>query len=194
MDNLLFNNIDSRSRISAAEFELIDKVLVKRFYKKKKTLLSQGNLSRYIFFVNKGCVRSYSIDKEGNEHVVQLAIEDHWISDLFSFSTQTPGVLNIEAIEDSEVWLLPHAELDNLCTQIPGLEKYFRLLYERAYISLQKRLDHTLSISAEERYRELIGQQPHIANRVPLIYIASYLGITPESLSRIRKQMYTAKH
>lgn len=193
MDNLLFNNISSRSNISAVEFELIEKVLVKRFYKRKKTLLNEGELSRYIYFVNKGCIRSYSMDKEGNEHVVQLAIEDYWIADLFSFTTQKPGALNIEAIEDSEVWMLPHAELDSLCGQIPGLEKYFRLLYQRAYVSLQQRLDHTLSISAEERYRDLIEQQPHIATRVPLIYIASYLGITPESLSRIRKQMYSTK-
>jgi CRP-like cAMP-binding protein len=121
---------------------------------------------------------------------VQLVIEDHWVADLASFVTQTPGKIVIEAIEDSELLLLPHLELDCLLEQIPQLEKYFRHLYQRAYVSLQQRYNSTVSNTAEDRYRLLISEFPQIATRIPLIYIASYLGITPESLSRIRKQIF----
>ncbi|WP_439698225.1 Crp/Fnr family transcriptional regulator [Mucilaginibacter sp. AW1-7] len=162
----------------------------KRFVKKRKTLLTEGDISRYIYFIEKGALRSFTIDKEGAEHVIQLALEDHWIADLYSFVTQVPGNVNIEAIEDSEVLLLPHHELDLLYDQVPALERYFRHLFQRAYVGLQQRLNTTVSLNAEDRYRMLIHDFPQVAARVPLIYVASFLGITPESLSRIRKQLF----
>lgn len=191
MISLLFNNLNKHSTINEREFELIEKVLTKRFIKKRKDLLTEGDICKNLYFVEKGCLRSYTVDKEGIEHVVQLVIEEHWIGDLYSFITQTPGTINIEAIEDSEIWILPYQELEKLYDEIPALEKFFRKLFQRAYVAVQQRLNATKNTSAEERYRELIRQTPHIAQRVPLIYIASYLGITPESLSRIRKLMFS---
>jgi CRP-like cAMP-binding protein len=158
--------------------------------KKRKPLLMEGDTSRYVYFVEKGALRSYTIDKEGTEHVVQLAIEGHWVADLYSFVTQLPGSINIEAIEDSEVLLLSHHELEQLCEQIPQLERFFRYLYQQAYVNLQLRYNSAQSNSAEDRYLSLINEHPEIVARIPLIYIASYLGITPESLSRIRKQLF----
>ena len=190
---LLFNNFNKYAHVSEEEQALIEKILIKRFVKKRRTLLNQGDVSRYLYFVNKGVLRSYTIDKQGTEHIVQFAPEDYWIADLCSFVTQTPGDINIDAIEDTEVLMLPHHELDILYEKIPGLEKFFRQLYQRAYVALQKRYNSSQSISAEERYRELMQQQPDIAMRIPLIYIASYLGITAESLSRIRKRISTTK-
>jgi CRP-like cAMP-binding protein len=190
ISSLLFTNFNKYAKITQEDFGMIESVLVKRFVKKRRTLLMEGDISRYLYFVEKGALRSYTTDMHGTDHVVQLVIEDHWVSDLSSFVTQTPGKINIEAIEDSELLLLPHLELENLFEQIPPLERYFRHLYQRAYVSLQQRYNSAVSNTAEDRYRLLISEFPQIATRIPLIYIASYLGITPESLSRIRKQIF----
>jgi CRP-like cAMP-binding protein len=189
--NLLFTNLNRYSKISEADFSLISAVLTKRFVKKKRTLISEGDICRYIFFVEKGALRSFSTDKDGGEHVMQLAVEDHWIADLSSFITQTAGTLTVEAIEDSEVLLLPYSAIDLLCERLPQLEKYFRKLYQGAYVSMQQRYNGVQSKSAKERYQLLIRDNPKFAARIPLIHIASYLGITAESLSRIRKQVVT---
>ncbi len=187
---LLFDNLNKYAKITEADFEQIEKVISKKFVKKRRTLLGEGDTSRYIYFVEKGALRSFTVDKDGIEHVVQLAIEDHWIADLCSFVTQVPGNISIESIEDSEILLLPYHELELLYGQVPALERYFRQLFQRAYVSLQRRFNLTLSVSAEDRYRQLLKDSPQIAAKVPLIYIASFLGITPESLSRIRKQIF----
>jgi CRP-like cAMP-binding protein len=189
--NLLFTNLNRYSKISEADFSQISAVLTKRFIKKKRTLISEGDICRYIFFVEKGALRSFSTDKDAGEHVMQLAVEDHWIADLSSFITQTAGTLTVEAIEDSEVLLLPYGAIDQLCERLPQLEKYFRKLYQSAYVSMQQRYNGVQSKSAKERYQLLILDNPKFAARIPLIHIASYLGITAESLSRIRKQVVT---
>ncbi|KAA2242781.1 Crp/Fnr family transcriptional regulator [Chitinophaga agrisoli] len=190
MSSLLFDNFNKYSRLTEEEFHLIEQVLTRKMVKKKKNLLNEGNICKYLFFVEKGALRSYTIDENGSEHIVQLAVEDYWIADLSSFITQTPGMLTIEAIEDCEVLLLPNPELERLYDAIPSLGTFFRKLYQRAYVHLQGRLHSSQRVSAEERYLELINSQPKIGTRIPLIYIASYLGITPESLSRIRKNVY----
>lgn len=189
LSTLLFNNFNKYAQITESDFEKIEKVIVKRFVKKRRPLLTEGDISRYLYFIEKGALRSFTVDKDGTEHIIQLAIEDHWIADLCSFITQVPGSISIEAIEDCEVLLLPHYELEQLYDQVPALERYFRQLFQRAYVSLQQRLSSTVSQNAEERYRLLVSDFPQIAARIPLIYIASYLGITPESLSRVRKQL-----
>lgn len=191
MGSLLFDNFNRHALITGEQFARIERLLVKRFVKKRKDLLSEGDISRYMYFVEKGCLRSYTVDQEGIEHVVQLVVEDHFVGDLYSFITQTPGTVNIEAIEDTEVLLLSYTDLELLYEEIPALERFFRKLFQRAYVSVQQRLNSAQHISAEERYRELIRLRPEIVKRVPLIYIASYLGITPESLSRIRKVMFS---
>ena len=137
---------------------------------------------QYLYFVEKGSLRSYSIGKDGSEHVLQLVIEDNWIADLSSFITQMPGNLTVEAIEYSEVLLLPYSAIDELCEKLPKLETYFRKLYQRAYVSMQQRYNAVQSSQAKERYEILIRDNPQIAARIPLIHIASYLGITAESL------------
>lgn len=186
--DLLLSNFNRYSKITEEDFSLISNVLSKRFVKKKRSLVNEGDICRYLFFVEKGALRSYSTDENAIEHVMQLAVEDHWVADLSSFITQTPGNLTVEAIEDTEVWLLPYSSIDQLCEKIPQLETYFRKLYQRAYVHMQQRYNSVQSKPAKERYEILIRDQPQIAARIPLIHIASYLGITAESLSRIRKQ------
>ncbi|UKT65994.1 Crp/Fnr family transcriptional regulator [Pedobacter mucosus] len=190
MDNsLLYQNLNQYTHIGEQEFEIIENVLTSRRIKKKRTVLNHGEISRYLFFVVKGALRSYTVGQDGNEHIIQFAFEGHWVSDLSSFITQTPGEIVIEAIEESEVLLFPHHELEVLLDKIPALEKFFRHLYQKAYVALQKRVNMRDSTTAKERYKELISKQPDIAKRIPLLYIASYLGITAESLSRIRGAM-----
>lgn len=189
MQSILFNSIQSKASISANDFEIIEAALTSKFLRKKKILLQEGEVCRAVAFVNSGCLRSYSVDANGTEHVVQLALSNHWVGDLYSFLNQTPSSLYIDAVEDSELLLLPFSKLEELYLQVPCLERYFRILFQNAYLSTQQRLNSTLSISAETRYRNLMTEHPEILQKVPLIYIASYLGITPESLSRIRKKM-----
>jgi CRP-like cAMP-binding protein len=188
-DSLLFQNLNQYTSIGTQEFESIKEVLSFRKIKKRKTLLHHGEVSRHLFFVQKGALRSFTVGQDGNEHIMQFAFEGHWVADLSSFITQTAGEIVIEAIEDSEVLLLPHHDLEILLDKIPTLEKFFRQLYQRAYVALQKRLNMRESTPAKERYKELIAKHPNIARRVPLLYIASYLGITAESLSRVRGTM-----
>ena len=189
MDNpLLFQNFNRYTSITELDYNLIETALLTRYVKKKRTILNQGDISQYLIFVINGSLRSFTVDHDGDEHVLQFAFEGHWVSDLSSFITQTPGVMVIEAIEDCEVVLLPHHELNSLLDKIPALEKYFRQLYQQAYVGLQKRVNLRASASAKERYEELIAQHPNIAKRIPLQFIASYLGITAESLSRVRSK------
>lgn len=185
---LLFQNFNRYTSITELDYNLIETALLKRYVKKKRTILNQGDISRYLIFVINGSLRSFTVDNDGNEHVMQFAFEGHWVSDLSSFITQTPGEMVIEAIEDCEVVLLPHHELNLMLDKIPALEKFFRQLYQQAYVGLQKRVNLRASASAKERYEELIAQHPNIAKRIPLQFIASYLGITAESLSRVRSK------
>lgn len=187
---LLFQNFNKYAKITEADFALIEQIISKKFVKKRRSLLDDGDVSRYIYFVEKGALRSFTVDREGVEHVIQLALEEHWVADLSSFITQKPGNVRIEVIEDSEVWQLPYHELELLYEHVPALERYFRQLFQRAYVGLQQRLNLSVSHNAEERYRLLLQDSPEVAARIPLIYIASFLGITPESLSRIRKQLF----
>lgn len=187
----LFNNLNRYSDFSEADLSLIGNALSRRLVKKKRTLVDEGDICRYIYFIEKGALRSFSTDHDGTEHVMQLSIEDHWIADLSSFITQTPGNLTVEAIEDSEVLILPYSAVEQLSASIPALETYFRKLYQRAYVNMQQRHNFVQSKPAKERYEILIRNNPQFAARIPLIHIASYLGITAESLSRIRKQLAT---
>ncbi|MEM8909560.1 MAG: Crp/Fnr family transcriptional regulator, partial [Bacteroidota bacterium] len=152
-------------------------------------LLKSGEVCRHLVFIKKGILRSFTIDSRGHENIWQLAWEDNWIADLYSFIGQTPAQLYIEAIEPTELLLLSQSNLDSLYQEAPLMERFFRKLYEKAYLVAQQRIDAALHNSAEDRYRNLLEKQPNILKRVPLIYIASYLGITPESLSRIRRQV-----
>ena len=138
-------------------------------------------------------MRSYSLNEKGIEHLVQFAMEGWWISDQYSVLTGEPSVYNIDALEDSEILLISNASFENMLEAVPKMEKYFRVLMQNSMIAMQRRLVASLSLTAEEKYTRMINAYPDIIQRVPQHMIASYLGITPETLSRIRKQMSTAK-
>lgn len=156
--------------------------------KKKKDLLVTGQVCDYLYFINKGCLRSFYIDSKGAEHIYQIRMDNSWISDLRSFFSKSPSNYNIEALEDSSLLRISNEGFEQLLIDIPRLERYFRILFQKAYVNTLNRLNSTMWETAIDRYNEMLREHPEIFQRVPLIYIASYLGITPESLSRIRKQ------
>ncbi|TNE68191.1 Crp/Fnr family transcriptional regulator [bacterium] len=155
---------------------------------KKELMLEPGEVCEYIYFITKGAMRSYFVDDKGNEHIFQIRLENGWISDLESFFTQRKSNYYLEALEDVEVLRISSSRLEALYEEVPKLERYFRILFQKAYINSLERLNATMWDSAIERYNDLVKEQSDIFQRVPLVYIASYLGITPESLSRIRKK------
>ena len=152
-------------------------------------MLQEGEVCQYAAFVEKGLLRSYSIDKKGNEHILQFAMENWWISDLYSFYSGEPSSYLIDALEDTELLLIKKDRYEELLKAIPSMERYFRLLLQNNLIATQRRLNDKLSLSAEDLYRTLIETCDNIPQRVPQHMIASFLGITRETLSRIRKQM-----
>lgn len=124
---------------------------------------------------------------------MQFAFDGWWISDLYSFITGEPAVYNLEVLENTELLLLTNANMERMFVELPKLERFFRILIQNSYIALQRRVTGTLTLSAEERYTNLINAYPEISSKIPQHMIASYLGITPETLSRIRKQVFSGK-
>lgn len=160
----------------------------KKRLKRKQYLLQEGDISRYSSFVVKGCLRSYSIDKNGLDHVLQFATKGWWVADMCSLSSQTPALLNIDAVEDSEILMLSRADQLTVGEKIPAVERYFRTLLENALSAVQRRLLENISLSAAERYELFRERYPALLERLPQTQIAAYLGITPEFFSKLLKQ------
>ena len=171
------------------DFNIVAKYFVPKTIKKHQFLLNEGIVCKHIGFVNSGCLREYTIDSKGIEHIVQFAIEDWWVSDLHSFLSGLPATNNIDALQDSEVLLLEKSAREELLDNCPKMERFFRLLIEANQIATRERITDSLGASAEERYFKFIKTYPKLFELVPQNQIASYLGITPQSLSRIRKEL-----
>ncbi|MHC0440289.1 Crp/Fnr family transcriptional regulator [Flavobacterium sp. 3-210] len=177
----------SRSvRLSKEEVKIFEKSLEFRMVPKKTILLKAGEICNFEAYINKGCIREYFIDRNGQELTLQFAIEDWWVSDITSFEDQVPSDMYIETLEDCELLVLTRQSKENLINEVPHLERMFRLMIQRHLSKLQKRLFKTVSSTAMEQYVEFITRYPTISQRVSQQYIASYLGITPEFLSRLR--------
>jgi len=185
----LRKHIEKRVKLTDDEFAVCASFFVSKKLRKKQFLLHEGEVCKHIGFVNSGCLRQYTIDNKGTEHIIQFAIEDWWVSDLNSFLSGIPATENIDALEDSQVLLLEKSARDELLNDCPKMEKFFRILIEANHVATQQRIVDSLSTSAEERYLNFIKTYPKIFEQVPQNQIASYLGITPQSLSRIRKDL-----
>ena len=184
-----------RSKVSFTDHELatIKTYLLAKKLRKKQYLLQEGDVCKFIAFVEKGTLRSYTIDEKGNEHIVQFAFEGWTISDLYSFLTAEPATYTIDAIEDSELLLINKSAHEELLRTMHHYETYMFMQITSAYIALQRRMSSTISQSIEERYSNLISICPTLAQRVPQHMIASYLGLTAETLSRLRKKITDRK-
>ena len=189
MFELLEQNITKRIDISPSEWEIIKRYFTIRTFDKKEVLLATDVICAEIFFINQGCVRTYKTLNNAYEQVLQISFEDWWVSDIASFVHNIPSNVTIEAVEYSEVLVLTKENRDKIFLEVPAMERLFRFLAENAYAALQQRIFDYLAKSAEERYRDVLVQFPNISQRVPQRYIASYLGIQPQSLSRIRRRI-----
>lgn len=152
-------------------------------------LLFPGEVSSHMRFIANGCLRAYYMDEMAKEHVVQFGIEGWWVNDLYSYLTQTPAKQFVQALEPTTILQIHRDSLNKLYDQVPAIERFYRLKFEKAYISLQDRTINSMSKTAEERYLEFRTKYRGIEQRVPQYMIASYLGITPEFLSALRKNL-----
>ncbi len=187
MYELLLEKFKEKISLTEAEQDLCKTFFTPKKIRKKQFLLQEGDVCRYVAFVEKGMLRMYTIDEKGSEHIVQFAFEGWWMADQYSLLTNEPSNFSIEALEDSELLLLTRHAEEEMLEKIPKFERYFRLLLQNSLIATQRRLTRTLTLTAEQRYTELIHSCPTIPQRVPQHMMASFLGITPETLSRIRK-------
>ena len=164
-------------------------VFKERTYKRKGLLLQEGDICRSYTFVLSGCFKMYAIDGNGVEHNLQFAVENDWIADFQSFYAQEPSKLYIEAIEMSTVLQVGHDDLLQLYKDHPKFDRNFRIIIERKYIALQNRVLYNIGSTAEERYIAFAAKYPQLIQRLPSTQIASYLGITSEFLSKVKKKI-----
>ena len=193
MFDVFFTHVNEKVQLTPAEQEVLKTFFSPKKLRKKQYLLQEGDVCRYMAFVEKGLLRSYNVDDKGNEHMLQFAWEGWWISDTYSFLAEEPAAYNIDAIEDAELLLLSLAHFEAMTLQVPKMERYFRILFQNNIISKEKRLLSSITYSAEDKYLHLLASRPELIQRIPQHLIASYLGITPETLSRIRKNLLHRK-
>ena len=175
-------------KISDSDFELVKKVFLIKRYKKGQYLLQEGEVCKYSAFILKGSMRQYSIDAKGLERIIHFGIENWWIGDRESSTMLTPSKYNIDTIEDTEALLITSEDLKQLGDKLPSIGKMINTMNQRNFIASQKRIHDALSLTAEERYLELSKNHPDFLQRFPQTMLASYLGITAETYSRIRKK------
>jgi len=187
MQNLILQNIAKHISLTKEQENYFLSLLKNKKVRKKLFLSQEGDISKGPFFVTEGILRSYTVDKNGFEHILQFAPPGWWMADMYSLITQQPGSLSIDAVEDSEVLLLPKQELDKLYNEIPAFERFFRILAENALVTFQQRLIDNLSLTAKERYENFCKRYPLLIERLPQKQVASYIGVTPEFLSKMLK-------
>lgn len=193
MYELFFRNFNKKIQLTKDEEAQIKNYVTPRKLRRKQYLLQEGDVCKHIAFIEKGILRAYSVDNNGDEHIIQFAPEGWTISDLYSFLTGEPATYNIDALEDSELILINKAANEELLQKMPKYETFTRLNITGAYIAMQRRLTSIISATLEERYAAFTSLYPNIAQRVPQHMIASYMGLTPETLSRIRKRISSGK-
>jgi len=187
-DLLIQNMAKKNAHLNEEERSMLPSFFRYRKYRKHQYILQQGEVSRFESFVLKGFTRTYLVDDEGEEHVMYFGPEDCWIGDLYSHFSENPANFNIDCLEDTEVLQINKNNIEQLCEAIPKLNIFYRHLYRNSIIAHEKRTASILSKSSLQRYIEFIENFPHIEQRVSNLQIASYLGITPQSLSRLRRQ------
>jgi CRP-like cAMP-binding protein len=186
---LLLTHMSSAFSLSDKEIDELISLFAERKVKRRGFILHHGDVCRHFTFVVSGCLKMYAIDPAGKEYNLEFAAENEWVSDLSSFYSEKPAGIYIEAIEPSVILQITRQDLIYLYANYPKFNSTFRIIVERKYIQLQNRVLQNISATAEERYVYFLGQFPQLASRLPNTQIASYLGITSEFLSKIRKDL-----
>lgn len=184
----LFNHINELLSISENEFEEFATTFELKIFKKKQFILEPDQVSKHMRFIVSGCVRVYLLDDDGNEKTLQIGIENWWINDLYSYITQSPSKMYIQTLEDTKILQISKSNLDKLYLHSNAISNFFRIKIQNAYVSLQERTKENMLTDAYARYLKFRTEYRDIEQRVPQYIIASYLDITPEFLSFLRKK------
>lgn len=185
----LIKHLESYIPLTKEEKALFEGKFTELKVKRRQKILVAGEVCKYYNFIVEGCFRMYGVDDKGFEHNIQFAAENDWIADIGSFYNQKPSQLNIEALEGSVTFQIAQQDLFELFNQVHKLNRIFKVMIDLKYIELQNRVLQNFSSTAEQRYLAFLEQYPHLKNRLPNTQIASYIGITPEFLSKIRKDL-----
>jgi CRP-like cAMP-binding protein len=191
MQSSIRKNIEAKlnQKLSNAEFEQLSKWFVPIQLEKKEHFVVEGKVSRNLYFVDAGATHTFITDKKGEIHTVQFGFEGYWIGDMYSFFSGKPALFNVETLEHTTLFAMNYIDFEKACSQIPKFEHFFRILVQNGYVSSLQRIANSFSEDAEQRYLSLIKKQPDLPQRVPQYLVASYLGIKPQSLSRIRHNL-----
>ncbi len=184
----LISHIQKFIELDAHAIEMLHGYFKRTTYKKKESLLKAGQVCRSLHFVEKGCVRMYFITDKATEQITQFAKENWWISDYFSFMDNIPSPYFIQTIEKSEVLSIDAAVFETMLKELPQMERYFRMIMQRAVAASQLRIKYMSELSKEAFYNHFCTSFPEFVQRVPQYMIASYLGLTPEYVSELRKK------
>lgn len=187
--DIILQNISRHIQLDKTETDFFISLLQTKKLKRKEFLLMQGNICKTENFIVKGCLRTYTIDDNGFEHIVMFGIEDWWVGDLYSFLSQSPATYFIDALEDTEILQITKSDLDKLYDRVPKFERFFRLILQNAFIAQQQRINQNLSFTAEQRYLDFIAKHPNLEQRLSQKQVSAYLGITPVFLSMLRKKL-----
>lgn len=179
--------------LTPQELELFHSLLKLKRVRKRTYLLQEGEVCDFEAYIVKGCIRTYFLSDDGTETILSFAIEDWWVSDLYSFTEQKPSNMFIETIEECELLVIDHKSKAELYQKIPKFETLFRLLVQRSLFALQRRFHSLVSQTAEQRYLAFVEKYPQIVQRVPQNQIARYLGVSPEFLSKVRNTIHKKK-
>ncbi len=184
----IFRNIQKHISLTEAEKQHIISQCDVLDIQKKQRILEQGKLCKKLYFVESGSLRAFNLSAEGKESTIMFAVKDWWITDMNSFVNQKPALLSIEALEPCQIISLDFHVLEQHYQFIPKLERFFRIIFQNAYIREQLRALQSISLTTEERYRQFVENYPAIVEKVTQKQIASYLGVTPEFLSSVKKK------
>jgi CRP-like cAMP-binding protein len=187
--DLILENVAKHIQLDKEEADYFVSLLQHKAIPRKGFLLRQGEICKTENFITSGCLRTYSLDDNGFEHIVLFGVEDWWVGDLYSFLTQSPANYFIDALKDTEVLQISKPNLDRLYERVPKFERFFRLIFQNAFIAQQDRINQNLSFTAEQRYTEFINKYPQLEQRIPQKQVAAYLGMTPVFLSMLRKKL-----
>ncbi len=186
---VILKNISRFINLDETEADYFVSLLQSKKIKKNEFLLKPGDICRYEHFITKGCMRTYTVDNNGFEHILMFGMEDWWVGDLYSFLTRTPATYFIDALEETDILQISKASLDNLYKTVPKFERFFRLIIQNAFIAQQQRINQNLSFTAGQRYLQFVKQYPNLEQRLSQKQVAAYLGITPEFLSVLRRKL-----
>ena len=184
----LFANIQKHITLELSDKNLLTSLFSVRKIQKKELLLSQGQACKNLFLIEQGSLRAFNLTEEGKEATVMFGVQDWWITDMQGFINQQPALVSLEALEESMVLQLDFEAFEDLLRLLPKFERFFRILFQKAYVREQRRVLDTISLSTEERYKRFLLKYPQMVERVTQKQIASYLGITPEFLSSVKKK------